>query len=118
VLILLTLAAIAIAGEASRPVPLDLISLDRARSLHGRAVVATFIVTKPNHYSHGRTIVGAADHPDGTERLAVLGDMRVDVEQGRRVVVAGTLRVTDWPASFIDGRLVPGWVEVRVAEPK
>jgi hypothetical protein len=112
----MALVALSAAGEVARPVPLDLISLDRARHLHGRTVVATFIVVKPLDYSHGRTILGAADHPDGTERLAVLRGMRVDVGEGRRVVVAGKLRVTDWPASFIDGRLVPGWVDVRVEE--
>jgi hypothetical protein len=114
----LALAAFSAAAETARPLPLDGIDLSHARRLDGRPVVVFFVVAKPNDYDRGRTIVGAADHPDGSERFAVLRGLRVDVEEGKRVVVAGTLRVTDWPPDFVDGRLVGRWTEVRIVEGK
>lgn len=41
---------------------------------------------------------------------------RLDLETGIRANVLGTLRVTDWPACYVGGVLVPGWVGVVVRE--
>ena len=109
---------IALTLALALPVPIDLdtISIDHARTLHGRRVLATFLPTKPPHLDRGTTTIGAADGPDGSERGAQLRGRRFDVREGQRLEVMGRLRVTDWPAVFVGGVLVPGWVGVTVQE--
>jgi hypothetical protein len=55
--------------------------------------------------------------PDGVKRNAVLVGRRLDVE-GRRIVVAGTLRVIQHPARVVGEELVLPWVEIRVEQGK
>jgi hypothetical protein len=50
-------------------------------------------------------------------RIAHLVGKRLDVE-GQRITVTGKLRVIDPGAAFVGGKLIPGWVEIRVEETK
>lgn len=113
---LFALAAFSTARDAARPIPLDRITLDLARRLHGKTVLVEFVVGKPCDYWRGRTIVGTADHPDDTERGAHLAGTRPDIEVGRRAVIVGTLRVLHQPPASVGGRFVAGWIEIRVEE--
>jgi hypothetical protein len=79
-------------------------------------VTVTFLVAKPSYTWRGLTIVGAADRPDGAERGAHLAGWRYDLEEGKRLTVPGRLRVIDHAPAFVNGQLVPAWVEVRVEE--
>ena len=97
-----------------QPIDLDRISLERARAMHGRVVVATFLVAKPTYTWRNRTILGAADRDDGAERTAMLRGKRLDIDEGQRVNVVGTLRVIDHGHATVGGEFVPGWTELRV----
>ena len=90
----------------------------RARSLHGKQVLVTFLVAKPPYSEKGITVVGAVDLPDGAERVAYLVGKRNNVDEGKRITVAGTLRVIQHEASFVGGQIVPTWTEIRVEEGK
>ena len=96
------------------PLSLDTITVERARMLHGKLVVASFLVAKPNYTLRGRTILGAADRDDGAERGAVLEGRRFDIGEGERVTMVGMLRVIDHPPCVVNRQFVPGWVEIRV----
>jgi hypothetical protein len=113
-------SSVALFALALRPVPLDLdaLSVERARSLSGKPVVATFLVPKPSYTWRSVTIVGAADRPDGAERGAHLAGRRFDIEEGKRVTVTGLLWVIDHAPAFANGQPVPAWVEVRIEEGK
>jgi hypothetical protein len=116
-----TLAALLLATLAPVPVNLDGISIERARHLHGRLVVASFISVKPFDLHRDRqgrdwTIIGAADRDDDAERGAVLRGRRFDLDGGERVKVVGVLEVFDHPPAVVGTLLVPAWVEVRVGE--
>lgn len=71
-----------------RPLDLEALSLERARSLDGQRVAVAFIVAKPVYTMNGYTVVGAADRDDGAERVAVLLGRRLDVREGMRLVVS------------------------------
>lgn len=101
------------------PLSLDGISVERARSLHGRLVVTTFLTAKPGYtWRDGRsgvtTVVGAADRDDEAERGVVLRGNRLDIGIGKRVTVVGVLRVIDHGPYAVGGVIVPPWVEMRV----
>ena len=98
------------------PVPLDSISVERARMWDGMLVMADFLVAKPSYTLLGATVVGAMDRGDGIERTAVLRGNRLDVDMGKRAAVVGYLVVIDHPATFVGGVLVPGWTEIRVEQ--
>jgi hypothetical protein len=110
--------AFALSVFAQLPVSLDLDRLtgECARALNGNPVVATFLVMKPAYSERGNTAVGSADLPDRAERWERLRGRRYDVQEGTRVAVVGILRVTAWPATFVDGQLVQGWVGIEVRE--
>ncbi len=99
-----------------QPVSLDSITVERARILHGRLVVANFIVAKPSYTWKGRTVLGAADRDDGAERGAVLKGNRLDIAEGSRVTIVGKLRVLEHPASFVGRVFVPAWTEIRIEQ--
>jgi hypothetical protein len=63
---------LALAADFARRVPFNLIDVDRARRLHGRAVVVSLVVGKPTDFTRGRTIIGPVDPSDGSERVAYL----------------------------------------------
>ena len=113
---MLILFSVAALVATAPPIPLDRITLDQVRTLDGKPVVVTFIVGKPLDLCLGRTIVGAADHPDGSERGAHLARIRLDVDPGQRIGVFGVMRVLNHAPAFVGGQLVPGWVEIRVTE--
>ena len=115
---LFTALAFAVAAANVQPVPLERITCDHARSLDGRPIVVSFIVATPPYTWRGETIVGAWEHPDGSARIAHFAGTRLDVEPGKRVRVAGVLRVIQHPPTFIAGQPWPGWTEVRVTEGK
>jgi hypothetical protein len=73
-----------IAPFIPQPVNLDAISINRANHLHGKPVVASFIVGKPLYTLKGKTIIGTNDKPDGIERTAVLLGRRLDFREGSR----------------------------------
>jgi len=103
------------------PIDLDGISIERASALHGRVVVASFVVAKPSYTWPDRkggtiTVIGAADKDDGAERGAVLKGKRLDVEEGKRVVLVGVLRVIRHVAAVVGGVVVPAWTEIRVEQ--
>jgi len=98
------------------PLELGGISLDRARTLDGKAVTVSLIVAKPVYTLLGRTMVGAADRDDDVERGAVLLGRRFDVKEGERLVVRGTLRTIYHPPCFVGGVAVAGWWGIRVEE--
>jgi hypothetical protein len=60
------------------------------------------------------TIHDTDDTPDGIERTAVLKGKRLDLKEGRRVTVTGTLRVIDLPARRIGQVVVLPRSEIRV----
>jgi hypothetical protein len=102
----LILSALVIAtGER---IDLDDITVNRARALDGRRVVAVFRIAKPTYTLLGRTVIGAADRDDGAERTAVLWGKRLDLDVGQRVAVAGVLRVIDHRPDVIGGVFVGG----------
>ena len=86
-----------------QPIDLDGLSLERARHLHGRFVVASFTIAKPLDTYPGLTSIGAADRDDGAERGAILRGRRFDVREGQRLNVVGAV-------------FVPPWVELHVEE--
>ena len=97
-----------------QPISLSTIRLDEARELHGRFVVAKFVIATPCFTWKNRTIIGAADRDDGIERTAVVRGIRRDLDQGRRVAVLGILRVIDHGSATVNGVAVPAWTEIRV----
>lgn len=101
-----------------QPIDLELISLRQARYLEGKPAIATFIVGKPPYTFKSSTIVGTEDTPDWIERTVVLNGKRLDVKEGRRLTVTGTLRVIDHTARRIGKEVVPPWTEIRVEEEK
>lgn len=112
-----TLAVLAVVPQ---PIDLDSISVDRARALSGRVVVASFVVVKPTYTWPDRkggsiTVAGAADQPDEVERGAVMRG-RVRVDEGKRITLLGKLRVIDHAGYFVNGRFVPSWTEIRVEQ--
>ena len=107
---------LALAFLAAAPVPLNLdtVTVDRARLLDGRIVVASFVVAKPAFTFRGRTVLGAADRDDGAERVALLPGRRFDVREGGHLAAVGVLRVIDHKLGTVAGVLVAGWTEIRV----
>ncbi len=99
-----------------RPIPLDGMTLDRARILNGQTLTVSFVVAKPVYTFLGRTMVGAADRDDGAERGAVLLSRRLDVKEGERLTVRGKLRVIRHRGDVVNGVSVPAWLELRVEE--
>jgi len=63
-------------------------------------------------------MAGPADRDDDVERGAVLLGKRLDVKEGERLVVRGTLRVIHHKGDVVNGVIVPAWFEVRVTEVK
>jgi hypothetical protein len=113
-----TLAALLLLTLATPRIDLDSISRDRARHLSGR-VVASFLSVKHTDYHPDRlgrpwTILGAADRDDDAERRAHVRGRRFDLDGGKRVTVAGVLRVIGHPATVLNGVRVGEWVELRV----
>lgn len=98
------------------PVDLDGITVDAAQRLDGKLVAASFIPSKPSYTLLGMTVLGAADRGDGIERTAVLAGNRLDLKEGERTVVVGTLLVFRHEATTVNGVFVPGWVEIRVEQ--
>jgi hypothetical protein len=99
-----------------QPIDFDGIGPERARSLSGRLVVASFVAGEPHAYPEwGVTTTGADTREDGAERVAVLRGTRYDVRAGELVRVVGVLEVIDHPAAFVGAVLVPPWVEIRVS---
>ena len=101
----------------SQPITFDNLGIDRARMIDGQRVLVSLLVGKPPYTFKGSTVVGADDKPDGIERTAILVGKRLDVE-GKRIVVAGRLRVIEHPARLVGRELVLPWVEIRVEEGK
>jgi hypothetical protein len=112
---MLALALLAICADPL-PIAFDTLDVGRARTLHGQPVTVSLLVAKPSYTWAGRTVIGAADTGDGTERSAVLRGHRHGVEEGKRFTVRGTLRVIEHPAAFVGNEFVPPWTEVRVVE--
>ena len=104
--------AIALAdGETARTVEFDTLTVADALKLHGKPVVVALTVWTPAMLTDKepvRTYLGPADRADGVERVVMLAGKRLDVEQGRRLVVAGTFTVIRHGAALIDGVAVPG----------
>ncbi|MBA4190813.1 MAG: hypothetical protein C0467_22735 [Planctomycetaceae bacterium] len=98
------------------PLNLDTLSLERATLNHGKFVVASLMAAKPVYTLRGFTMVGVADHDEFIERGAVLKGDRLAIEQGKRIIVVGTLRVIRHRACVVEGVAVPEWYEIRVAE--
>jgi len=98
------------------PINLDTVTIERARTLNGKVVVATFLVAKPSYTLFGKTMIGAADRDDGVERGAVLTGRRFDIEEGKRVVVIGMMKVLRHRADFVSGVFVTEWFEIRVSQ--
>lgn len=101
-----------------RPVDLGAMTLDRARTLDGQMITVSFLVAKPPYTLLGRTMVGAADRDDETERGVVLLGKRLDVEIGKRLTIHGRLHLIHHRGDVVNGVIVPPWWEVRVAEVK
>jgi hypothetical protein len=99
-----------------QPIDLDGISLERARAMNGKLVRASFLNVAPAYTMLGRTVIGPANREDGAERTAVLRGNRLDVDEGERVNIVGTLKVIDHKPAVVNGVAVTAWVEVRVAE--
>lgn len=114
---MLTLAMLALTPVQVKPLPLDTLPLADARKLDGRRVVAMFTAaTVPVTLPTGDTSVGLGEADDGTERGVILRGHRLDMDPGDRLIVGGTLHVIDHPADFVNGIMVPAWVEVRVEQ--
>lgn len=110
--------AIAFAALVPQPLSLDSVTIDRARVLEGRLVLAKFTVGKPSMTWTTRagaklTITGAADR-DGCERTAIVSGHRLNFDVGKKAAVVGRLQVLDHRADFVNGVLVPAWTEIRV----
>jgi hypothetical protein len=99
-----------------QPVALDGISVERARTLHGKLVSTSFMVAKPAYTILGCTVIGAADRDDGAERGITLRGTRLDIDVGDCISVVGVMRVIDHPPAFVNGQWVLAWVELRVEE--
>jgi hypothetical protein len=112
---MLAIIALTILAFQPRPLALDNLGLDRARTLDGKRVLVSFLVGKPPYSWRGSTLVGTDDKPDGVERTAILVGRRLDVED-KRILVAGRLRVIEHPARQIGQELVLPWTEIRVEE--
>ena len=97
-----------------QPVAFSTLRLGEARELHGRFVIAKFVIATPCFTLKNRTVIGAADRDDGIERTAVVRGIRRDLDVGRRVSVLGILRVIDHGSSTVNGVAVPAWTEIRV----
>jgi hypothetical protein len=111
-------AALLIVTTPVQPINLNDLGINRARTLDGQRVLVTFLVGKPLYTWKGATIIGTDDTSDGIERTAVLKGKRLDVKEGRRVTVTGTLRVIDHPARRIGKEVVLPWSEIRIEEGK
>jgi len=101
----------------TRPIPLDNLGIDRARTMDGKRILVSLLAGKPPYAVKGSTIIGSDDRQDGIERTAVLSGWRLDME-GKRVVVTGTLRAIEHQARLVGQELVLPWVEIRVEEVK
>jgi hypothetical protein len=97
-------------------ISLDTITLDHARAIHGRYVVATLIPTAPLYTLRGFTITGPDTREDDVERAVLLHGKRLDIELGKRLTVFGRLRVIDHEAARVGMVVVPRWVEIRIEE--
>ena len=95
-----------LAALFAEPVDLDTITVEHARRLDGKPVVAGFVVSKPSYTLLGMTVLGAADRGDDIERGAVLDGNRLDVKEGERTVVVGTLFVFRHGATTVNGVFV------------
>ena len=108
-------AVLNLVAHLTLPIDLDSITVERARALSGRAVVASFVAGEPFAYpDYGITTIGAGERDDGAEHGAILRGVRYDMKAGELVRVFGVLEVIDHPPVFVGGVLVEGWVEVRV----
>jgi hypothetical protein len=85
-----------------QPLTLDNLGLDRGRILDGRRVLVSLLVGNPPYTWNGITAVDTDDRPDGVERTAVLVGKRFDVKEGKRIVVAGTLQVIQYPGRWVE----------------
>jgi hypothetical protein len=99
-----------------RPVDLDAVVIERARSMGRRLVVASFVNGAPPWTLAGRTVIGPANRDDGAERIAILRGNRLDIDTGDLITFVGVIRVIDHPPAFVGAALVPAWTEVRVEE--
>ncbi|MCE9564441.1 MAG: hypothetical protein K8U57_20580 [Planctomycetes bacterium] len=107
---------LAVCALGLRPLDLGATTLDRASTLDTQPVTVSFIVGRPTYTLLGRTMAGTVDRDDDVERGAVLLGKRLDVKEGERVTVRGTLRVIQHKADVVNGAIVPAWYEVRVTE--
>ncbi|HEV3440077.1 MAG TPA: hypothetical protein VG122_22105 [Gemmata sp.] len=112
---MLSTLVLALLSFQPEPMPLDNIGTQRARTLVGKHVLVSLLVGKPPYTWRGVTVVGADDRPDGVERTAVLIGKRFDLK-GKRIIVAGTLRVIEHPGVWIGAEIVLPWTEIRVEE--
>lgn len=112
---MLTFALLALCADPF-PIAFDTLELGRARTLHGQPVTVSVLVAKPAYTWAGRTVIGAGELGDGVERTATLRGHRLNVEEGKRVTVRGTLRVIERAAHERGRVLDPAWTEVRVVE--
>jgi hypothetical protein len=72
-------------------VDLDTLTLERARALDGKLVIATFIVDKSGHGMNDTTSAAAAEQP--VHRLARLKGQYPDLKKKKRIIVIGELKV-------------------------
>ena len=68
-------------------IPLDTISLERAKALDSKIVTATTLVAKHMYMLGGKAVVGRPDHHVGVERGIVLHGQRYDVDEMAQIKV-------------------------------
>ncbi len=110
------LTVLLITAAPIQPFDLETLSLHQARALDGQRVQVTFIIGKPPYRWEASTIIGTDDTPDAIERTAILKGRRLDVKEGRRITVTGTLKVIDHPARMVGREIIPPWTEIRLEE--
>jgi alpha-D-ribose 1-methylphosphonate 5-triphosphate synthase subunit PhnL len=99
-------------------IPLDTISLEKARDLDGKKVTASLLIAKPMWMLATKTVVGGPDQLDGIDRGIVLDGERYDLNEGKRITVTGRIYVIDHPPAQVGTVFVPAWTEIRVEQLK
>jgi hypothetical protein len=117
----LTVLALCLASDPcdlARPIDLYAMTLEEARTLHGYRVEVFLEAGCPVDVGDGYTMVGGYEKDDGVSRAVRLRGERHDIDPGDVVTADGVLRVIEHDAATVNGVLVPGWIEIRVEQPR
>lgn len=99
------------------PLPLDTLTIERARPLNGRSPPSPYLVAKSTSMWKGRRSLGPMISQT-VPSVVLISKGRVTTLRGLASQCKGKLLVIDHAVAFVNGKFVMTWVEIRAEEGK